>query len=231
MAIFTDEVQQQLIDFLSTKLCFNGELYSHYYDDDYCEDEDWYDDIKDQCEADYIEHGASKIVLFYDEIPQWVVKLPLLGEYYEEADSFRYFDGVDRTYPTAEDDYCAAEAYLSQEAEKRGIGDMFAKTYYLFNCDGVAVYVSEKMSFDFYSQYNFRDKVHSTSLAIDVHNSFGSIMDSSAFARFFDAYDELKVYDLIAFIEDYAIYDLHNCNMGYDENWNIRLLDYSGFSY
>ena len=91
MAIFSEQVAQQLIDFLSTKLCFDEELYSHYYDDCCEEDEDWYEDLRIQCGADCLQHGASKIVLFYDDLPNWVVKLPLVGEYYEDEDSFKYF--------------------------------------------------------------------------------------------------------------------------------------------
>lgn len=234
MAILTDELREEMIDFLKFNLNipYDG-VWAHYSEDGW-DDEDWYEDFCYECGADSIQHGASKLVLFYSQFPQWVVKIPFCGEYTEDIDSFKEFEGANRHFPIETDnDYCAGEVYISKQAKLAGLEAMFAMTYFLFELAGTPIYVSEKVPNSRWSDPHWMDKDSSLDIAESIKSCRGSELDGSldveVIAYLVDEYGEEKTYELIDFIASYDITDLHSGNVGFSRDMKIKILDYSGF--
>lgn len=237
MPIFNENVRTQLIDFLSTRLSIpsDGVWYHCLYDT--CEDDDWFEDFKWEQEADYEAHGCSKIVLFYRELPHWVIKIPFMGCYYEDEDIYEEFTGGNINFPIEQkNDYCAGEVYITQEAKKYGLEEMFAKTYYLADFNGYPVYVSEKVVNSYWdgASRSWQDENSSREIARNIETSHRNLLDNiwmneRALAHFIDIYGELKTYDLLSFIKDMGISDLHDGNIGFTKDMQIKILDYSGY--
>ena len=238
MLIFNEKIRKELIDFLTPRLLIPSDgVWCHYINDG-CEDDDWFEDFKWEQEADYEAHGCSKIVLFYDELPHWVVKIPFMGEYIEDEDVYKEFVGGNANFPIAQkNDYCAGEVYITQEAERWGLEEMFAKTYYLADFNGYPVYVSEKVSNSYWDgvcRRSWQDEVSSRRIAQSIKSSHKGFLDNShmderVLAHFIDIYGELETYDLLSFIRDMGIDDLHNGNIGFTKDMRIKILDYSGY--
>lgn len=214
-------------------------VYHDEYDD---EESDWNKYIKKCCGARNYATGASKIVLFYKDIENWVVKLPFFGDYYESTGEYSDYCEADKYLPICSDnDYCEAEAYLTNKAIEYGVGDMFAKTYYLGNLNGVPVYISEKIEETVASgrkNYSY-SRINSAKETQELFNFYSYELDEAGFSsyneptlRFFvDQYGQKKTEKLIQFIMDYQIDDLHSANIGFDKCGKIKIIDYSGFHY
>jgi len=235
MIFFTDEMREELINFLKNNLDIpsNG-VWAHYYEDGY-EDDDWYEDFGYDCGADYIEHGASKAVLFYSDFPSIVVKIPFCGEYIEDEDKFKDFEHSNLYFPIEEsNNYCAGEAYITNQSFYVNLEKMFALTYFLFECNGTPIYISEKIPNSRWSNPRWHDKDYSLSIAQDIKTCrndelTATCLDEEVIALFVDAYGEEKTYELIDFIVEHNIRDLHNGNIGFTKDMKIKILDYSGF--
>lgn len=238
MPTFNERIRKELINFLTPRLSIPSDgIWCHYVYDG-CEDDDWFEDFKYEQEADYVRHGCSKIVLFYDELPHWVIKIPFMGEYNEEDDSYQKFVGGNANFPIAqENDYCAGEAYITQEAEQYGLGEMFAKTYYLADFNNYPVYVSEKIEDSYWDgcrKRKWQNIFSSKEIARSIESSHRGLLDDthmgeSVLAHFIDIYGKFKTYDLLSFIRDMGINDLHNGNIGFTKDMQIKILDYSGY--
>lgn len=235
MITFNQSVREQLINFLETKLVIpNNGLWAH-YEEDGCEDYSWYEDFRYECDADSIEHGATKIVLFYDEIPDWVVKIPCKGEYLEEEDEYRPFKGACRFFPVSREwDYCEGEVHISKTAFYAGLEEMFALTYFLFMYEDTPIYVSERVPKSRWINPRWKDEEYSWSIAKDISryrkdDLYDSCLDEEVIAFLVDAYGEMKTHELIDFIVENDIRDLHNGNVGFTKDMKIKILDYSGF--
>lgn len=231
MFILTQEKRTELINFLKLNLNipFDG-MWARYYEEG-CEDEDWYGEFAYECGADYIEHGASKAVLFYTEFPDIVVKIPFCGEYVEDEDSYKYFEGSNCIFPIDEsNNYCAGEAYITQQAIVRGFEDMIAVTYYLCNVGETPIYISEKVPNSWWMNRRWKNKIYSLKIARDIYNQRRDIMlAEEVVAMFVDVYGKKRTYDFIDFLSEYRVSDLHNNNIGFTKTMKIKLIDYSGF--
>lgn len=237
--MLTDNEREEIIAFLKNRMsdiCVKD--FFVWYDEDGIECEDHYEEVAyTNCEADYYRHGCSKLVLFYDDLPHWVVKIPFLGECWGEDDIqyFQYAD-LDNLYLIDENDYCAAEAYLAEETCKYGLESMFALTYFLTTINGVNIYISENIENNYYSMNKQAYKHdNSVSQAQWLRDSYCKthtekyVLTIEDLAFFVDNYGLPQTELLIAFLTDYAIEDLHHGNIGFDEKGNIRIIDYSSF--
>lgn len=231
----------EIIEFLKRHITsLNSDSCYVWYDDEGCEDEGHYEDLAfHDCKADYYEYGCSKLVLFYEELPQWVIKIPFLGEYYEEDDTYREFECANKNdlFPTADgNDYCAIEAYLTEEAAHYGLEDMFAQTFFLTEINGVKIYISQKIENNYYScsSKSLKDE-NSADQASWLRESYCKthmekyVLTAADLAFFIDSYGLWQTELLIAFLTDYCVDDLHHGNIGFDDNYNIKILDYSSF--
>ena len=137
-------------------------------------------------------------------------------------------------------DYCAREALISKQAEHCGFGDFFAKSEPLFDytfsyndeSKKVEVYVmewcccdsdtvSDNSSRDLFSDEEERrasDDEHSDS-------NFGMIEYAKST---WGIIDEQFIHDLIEFMRDWEINDLHAGNWGYKGS-KLVMVDYGGY--
>ena len=220
--------------------------YLFYYIDNWGDENFFNDIIRDECRADYYKTGASKIVLFYDDIENWVVKLPYFGEYdageeYKEynSDNCLYYERADYNlyeYDLDPGNYCEIESFLAEKAEAEGLGKLFAKTYYIKDFDGVPVYVSEKIEKTVNCFHKIKyQKQDSCKRAEYLYNCYkneceqAGLYNNKIFSFFIDQYGQKKTENLIRFISEYRIEDLTSYNMGFDRFGKIKIIDYSSF--
>lgn len=233
--MFDETVRQHLKTFLlnkvrsdlNTSMCYMS--YLDRYDD--CGEED-FSAVCDCCNADSYYNGVSKITLFYNELPDWVIKVPILGSYYEDEDN--YCDYTE-SGSTVENDYCLAEADYCQEAVKQNIGECFAKTYYICDIQGISFYCSEKVAL-VYRDVRFYDADNITHTspesmrrAQNLMSKYDSYLDTPQLALFIDAYGEHVTQTLLEFLFDFNVTDLHYGNLGFDADNHIKIIDCAGW--
>ena len=233
--------RKDIIDFLKLHMSLNVNDFYIWYDEDGDEDSGHYEYLAyNDCEADAYEYGCSKLVLFYKELPHWVIKIPFLGEYFMETNEYCDFQYANKNgiFGFVDDnDYCAIESYVAEAACEYELGDMFAQTYYLTSIDGVKIYISEKVENDYYSG-SCKDFKHedSATQAGWLRESYCKtdvekyVLTASDLAFFIDSYGLWQTELLIAFLTDYHIEDLHHGNIGFDVHGNIKIIDYSSFN-
>lgn len=130
-------------------------------------------------------------------------------------------------------DYCKLEAENYRYAKAVGLEKFFAPcvaitNYYVCNMDGIDipvvlyvmnyVDVNEDLNCEYYCQSELYDE---------------DDMDSSQFevARIFsNYYDDGEISELLSFMTDYNINDIHDGNVGALEDKSPVLIDYSGYS-
>ena len=232
--MFDESVRQNLENFLLDKVSssFNwGMCYMEYYNssDDYS-DED-FSAVRAACNADRYNNGVTKITLFYNDLPNWVIKIPILGNYYEEDD---YHCDYICSGSEKENDYCLTEANYTREAAELGLGNCFAKTYYICTINEVDFYCSEKVTQVYNEKYPYKSKVsytnpNSLDQAKNLMSNHYSYLDTEELALFVDAYGESIAERLIQFLYDYDVTDLHHGNLGFDVNDHIKIIDCSGW--
>ena len=196
-----------------------------------------YNKLKDEIGASWFELGCSKIVFGFMGLGDYVVKLPLFGqwteEYNKETDDFDIiFDEYKNASSNDEpNDYCRKESEVYELLQKNGLADLAFGTYFLFSVDGVPVYMSEmcvncgltaSKCFPFVSEESYK-KGHQKSM------DSGYIMYDDMISVFIEQYGENMTDRLLEFISKYGIRDFHNGNVGYDSTGRIRMIDYSGF--
>ena len=231
--------KEKIINFLQRRFSDDVTFYDCYvWHDEYdYEDSSHYEDVAyEKFGADSFAYGCSKLVLFYEELPRWVVKIPFLGEYYSSEDSYNNYQNANSSdYPIdVYNDYCAIEAFLAKESYGYHVEDMLAKTYYLMTVNDVDIYVSEKVENSYYDRsktYRHADSPRQANLLRESYattkEQYCLSLDDLAF--FIDSYGVYKTEMLISFIMDYQIEDLHHGNIGFDAYNNIKIIDYSGF--
>lgn len=239
--MLTNNEREKIIEFLKKRMSnICSDDFYVWYDEEGCECEGHYEDVAFyNCGADIYNYGCSKLVLFYEELPHWVVKIPFLGEYYEDSESWRDFEcaSLNNSYPIDNDnDYCAVEAYLTEESYHYGLEDMFALTYFLTTINGVNIYISEKVENSYYSMNRKSYKhANSASQAQWLRDSYCKtnvekyVLTAADLGFFIDEYGLSQTELLIAFLTDYSVEDLHHGNIGFDKYGKIKILDYSGF--
>ena len=234
--MLSKEEQEKIVAFLKQKLDIDSnQCYCYYnmYEEEY---EEELEDLAFRCEADDWAHGCTKLVLFFKELSDWVVKIPLFGEYHEEDDSYHDFEHANQNIQIENyNDYCAVEAYLTKEAYAEELDEMFAKTFYICDINGVPIYIAEKAEGVLNKGGVEYTSQHSAYEANDLYESYydqlqeSSLYDKHYFRYFVDQYGAWETERLIQFIVDWNIDDLHLGNLGFDKNGHIKIIDYSGF--
>lgn len=172
--------------------------------------------------------GATKVVLVNDNLP-FVVKIPLYGI----KDKSKNIQTVN---------YCERESYLYDEACRLKIDNFFAQIIsiglFYGDKDYCDVYISEKMP-HMYNIVSHLTRVPSKTLisskdGLDYedaqkNNLFNPFYSDGTLAKFYTQYGEDAVERLLSFIDNYAINDLHDGNIGCDDNYYLKLIDYAGY--
>lgn len=211
---FCDELSDEQFDLLTWK----------YKDEDYEEEiESCYEDIKELVGAKWVNTGESKIVFYFSEYPEWVVKIPFQGvRFVDEENTVSYTD----TYTT---NYCEAELCYYYDAINEEVEDAFAEEHWLFDMCGADFYCAE------YCELMTCDKMEASEKARTVaekikKNSISPYNDIFQWTPLLiDCYGEEFSKRVVDFIIKQDIEDLHNENVGFSRDGKFKLIDYSGF--
>lgn len=160
------------------------------------------------------DRGVSKGVIIFDDL-DWVVKFPL---------------GVSSSSGRPVIDYCAKEYDVYTKALENGLESLFAPIYFLERYFGVDVYVMEKVEVDpdrIYSEHF--DSWASISTATKGRHRLNFFEKHEMAITLFDYHDESLIDKFIDFCNNEGVNDLHGGNMGYNEDDDLVLIDYSGF--
>ncbi len=206
-----------------------------------CKCQDYLDDvygfIEDyHPEVDWIKNGISKIVISYSCLPNYVIKVPFKGQYSDYNDEAEFFTyaSCEKPYKNINSwDYCESEANCYQDAkEYYDLGDMFAKTEYLGEIENIPIYISEKITM-LMSDMNVKDSdKHTEKIAKSLRSKYEidySFCEGDGLLAFINCYGEERTEDLVSFLEEYGVSDLHDGNIGYDLYGNVKIIDYSGW--
>lgn len=233
-------VQERFL-MIDEKLLYDALIYSDEYevgfekDDEQC---NLYCNLKDEIGASWFEFGCSKIVFGFSELEDYVVKLPLFGQWIEKYDKYtddyyivfdEYKNASSDEYPP--DDYCHKENEIYKLLQEYGLEDLAFGTYFLFSVNGVPVYMSEMCENCGLRSSKCFPSVSEESQKKGQQKSQrnGYIMYDDMLSVFIEQYGESMTDDLLEFISKYGVRDFHNGNVGYDSNGRIRMIDYSGF--
>ena len=189
-----------------------------------------------------VNYGATKVCLLFNNC-EYVFKLPLYNnlEKHEEARITKQavIKNKNGAYPvfSTEDDYCKIEADNFAEAEVRGLDPYFAAEYKVMNYHGMPIYAQERISITYYDSDRYDEPVDDDYWGeIEyVINNLGAtremceLADNEAFVEDLCEYSGADFEDLLNFIAEFSITDLHDENVGYDKNGCPKLIDYSGF--
>ena len=189
-------------------------------------DSDFFADIEDEFSDNNTEnlqffYGISKGVIYAPEMPQYVIKIPFLSNWGE--------------------DYCRIEVTMYQEAKKENLERFFAASDFLMHYgeDKLPVYIMEYMRVkgDYVDRSGRQiltskseDEGEVESLDFESDEGQGT---SKCFHYLTEAYlssilpeDDFK--ELIDFLEELSIDDIHSNNVGFREDHSVGLIDYSG---
>ena len=246
-----DELKKFILSRFSR--CNYSDLYEacwRYYDYDNDEDcgDNFYNTVKEDTGAAWIENGCSKIALGFDELYNsetdtgYVVKIPIRGErtfYHDEegiiceTDEFLYSNASSEhvTLKEGEDwNYCEAESIIYSKAVDWNLDKIFAATYYICSIGDIPIYVSEFV----YDPHV--PEICSSDVPVDVlvnsknyskYSNYTIGVDS--FFVIIPQYGEDFCCDLIDFISYFKVGDLHDHNMGVMKDGTFKIFDYSDY--
>lgn len=226
--------KSELIDFVKHRFKGIEKFYDNLWDYDLDTEEATdrtrqqnYQEIADFVGAEDYKNGASKLVLFFDEFPQYIIKIPLFG--YAEIEYDDYLNvtvSSDKlAYIEYGKNYCEEEAHIYKEAKAKGIEEFFAKTEFLTTIEGIDIYYSKKVVRA--SKYELqREKLDE---AKSLRNYYEVDLASSYIAQMllYTSIDKIKV--LLSFIYEHSIWDLIDDNVFIDKDGHVQLVDYSSF--
>jgi hypothetical protein len=165
--------------------------------------------------------GATKGVLIFKNLGI-VIKIPFIGN--DNDEEFYGADGENGW------DYCNAEMLKYQYAKNERVSEFFAETELLTEIKDYPIYIQpivEVLSEDgssYNAKTNNSDKIQEL-CEDEGYDCFNLEWLNQAF----DYYGENKFYKLMIFLNDYAISDLHNANIGY-LNGRPVIFDYSSYN-
>ena len=199
------------------------------------------DNWKSYGNEDYIvDDGASKVVLVFKN-SDYVVKIPFKGEFCE-CDDYDC-EASHQSYKTTEEncdtfsgarigedkfgwDYCAAEQFFYDKAIKKGVEEFFMKTIFIGKFENHPIYIQEKV--EVYG-YNSKTKSSEQSKQLFMKKFYRSEIQNEEFGGLLiDFYGEERVNQLVEFLSEVGISDLHSSNVGIRANRPV-LFDYSGY--
>lgn len=165
-----------------------------------------------------VEYGTYRYTFIFDDC-DWVLKIP------RKIGKHNYND-------------CEIEVMVYKLAEKYGMNHFFAPAAKLvsFNCSWgeIPVYVMKKVVVDedrvsehFYSLYDGESE-YVDDINEWYENSFDEI--DATMQAFVDYYGDIEASNLQSFLNNIHINDIHSGNVGYNEDDNLMIIDYAGYS-
>ena len=193
-----------------------------------------------------VDSGASKVVLVFTN-SDYVVKIPFKGDCdnydcenscnrdrscsrcsrrvsEENCDEFTGARIGESEYSW---DYCAAEQFFYEKAVIAGVEEFFIKTIFIGVFDGHPIYLQEKVEV-----YGYSSKTKSSEQSKEIFMKkfrHSEIQNADFGGLLVDCYGEERVNQLVEFLSEVGISDLHSSNVGIRANRPV-LFDYSGYS-
>jgi hypothetical protein len=165
--------------------------------------------------------GMTKLVILDNLNTRWVIKTDLCGDDYKE--------------------YCKLEARNYNRACKQNIEECFAATYYFASVKGFDFIIQERVTIDdgyndevFYqyvsrdidpSEYEdkdeYREKISDMAYDMNDEERIYAMLDESGY--------NFDIEEIVRFIDDNDINDLHAGNWGVTADGFTVMVDYSGY--
>jgi hypothetical protein len=191
--------------------------------------------------------GATKLVIILSGT-NFVIKIPYTGfitsteEYDEDADE--YVDGEEyyEDFSGADNginnwDYCLKEVMEYQDAKKNHVEKAFAKTKIIGKINGHPIYIQERAETFWDRRHKRYENGEYKKYTKEKTSRVISRCEEKNFLCFnrdwltdlLEYYGEKKFDQIMSFIKNAEIRDLHNENLGYIGSRPV-LIDYSGYA-
>lgn len=175
----------------------------------------WYKFSRNFYRSDFFDislsSGATKAVIIPNSL-DYVIKIPFITN--------------------SEINYCAREAEYYSDAKDSNIEELFCECFYLEDFCGVPIYLMEKVSCDetevFDSFYNYLTSKRDLNEE-EAEDYMDNISENTVVYELTEIYYNDK-YDLFwEFCSEHEINDIHAGNVGFRDNGQLVIIDYSGF--
>lgn len=185
-----------------------------------------------------IYYGMSKFVIISPNLKNIVIKIPFNGyftcipgdeEYDEEVYNWTSFccaEGSDNK------DYCLSEYEKFLNLKKEHLNCFVAKTLLYKVCNGIRIFIQEKVVPEEDTIESHYPSLESQKLAKQLKNTKGLNMDTEWIANCLEVYGTFKVnkfLDYCSNIDLSILDDMHSGNYGYRTNGTPVLIDYSNY--
>lgn len=228
------ETKEQIKQFIEDRFSKVEDLtYLQYHPNEYPSDYSIDDftpfiEIRDIVGADWVRNGVSKVVFGWNDISDFVVKVPFIGEGYYQEDNFLADAYSFNCASNSKDcsDYCCTEEEVYAEAEEVGIENFFAATELICEIDDVKFYIAEKAR-----EFHWGDfpTISEDSREKAKGSDGTSLLDVSFLGIFYEQNEDKSVDRMIQFLRDFELNDFHSGNLGYI-NDRLVFIDYSGYN-
>lgn len=128
-----------------------------------------------------------------------------------------------------DDNSCQREEEIYEEAEEAGLERFFAKTVLYMIINGVEIYAQPKL---ITPEDDKDETVDLSPAALELLNScddWNGLCENTLFEEFYITYDISLLEQLIDFINNNNINDLHSNNIGYTVKNEPVFIDYGGY--
>lgn len=188
---------------------------------------DWLEDHRKLLSAEGIDYswGETKLCLLCNMLDDWVIKLGFL----RSTNNYYVKEGLDK-------DFCNLEAEYYIKACDNNLGEFFAATYDVGEINGIHIFLQEKAQpdqgyfmncFEEYArQGNDPNDFNNEEQYCDYINDIVDSMDNDE--RIYAVFGE-ESDNLVDFINEFNINDLHEANYGRTKDGRIVIFDFSGF--
>ncbi len=215
-----DIIKEKLVDFEMDTFSTISDVRDYAYNHDG-------EEISSACSADWVRNGASKTVIYWEDLGDLVVKIPASAYDEDEENCHATYDGE----YSSEDgwDYCALEEERCQALECEGLSEMVCRTWYVGEVYDTRIYVSQRAD-ETWSDGSWNYRYTNSEEDLDVlAEEFGRSNSRMRYWReFIDAYGLDKCERLMEFFRDNDVNDLHNGNVAF-RNGKPVFIDYSGY--
>lgn len=189
--------------------------------------------------------GASKMCIIFESLMDWVIKIPLMYDCSKKEENIRkqWFvkdirNGYFGTYLDYSFDLCKVEVNNYKAAIEAGINKVFAEEKKIMTYHGIPIYAQARIDSNFMNSDrsddkpddDFYDELDEALNTIETSSAIDDLYELTPFME--DLYNYVgksKFLNVMSFLVDNDINDLHNENVGYDFNGHPIFFDYSGF--
>lgn len=192
------------------------------YEDEF-ELEYYHEYITEKLGCSKYDAGCSKLVLFFDEFPDIVIKIPFLGVRILDE------DGDIVTHRSFCKDYCDCEVNIYYDSFYYDLQDIFAAEKFIGLYNGVLFYAQERCDQEYCGLREVTEDSKSKACKLSEKKKLGKYSELRDYLPvIIDQYGEEYADRLLDFIEEKDISDLHDGNIAFYHGV-FKFIDYSSF--